>query len=135
MKAKKIMGKFLILAIALYITSNIFTGTINAAERHKTATNTLNRYSWCGIWVYSLGVEGEYASNGYKITQYNGVDAIPKSGFMWFVKDGSSGSWAYKGTKDGTCKAVGTFCQSALTKIIQVPINTQTESVYANAYK
>lgn len=45
----------------------------HAAYKDKVAKNSTKECSWCGVHIYTCGVEGDYSTNGNKI-KYSSVD-------------------------------------------------------------
>lgn len=106
----------------------------NASSGTKIARNSYNQYSWCGVLCYSMGVEGNYHSNGTRIDKYSTAKAVTSTHLSWSVHD-KSASWTYKGTTSGTVRAYATFKNGLSTTWIDLSIQSFDERISATAYK
>ena len=72
------MGKRnLAIVLALCLSMSLMSSAmVNAAAGTKTAKKSNNYYSWCGILCFTMGVEGNYHSNGKKIDKFSKTKAV-----------------------------------------------------------
>lgn len=95
---------------------------------------TLNRYSWTGLWVYSLTVDGYYRTTGTAIDSYGGAYATASAAnyLLWYVQSASA-SWAIQAPEFGMALAQGTFTHGIPTPWGTISFETYTDSVSAYA--
>jgi len=119
--------------IALILVFLIAFNGVNAmvAVRTKECANSLNRYSWLGIWVYQLKLQGWYDSDGLNIVRY-GATACNTRTFGWSATNKSS-MWISKFAKSGWCRAKATFVLGIASSMITVGIQTMDEEIRAYA--
>lgn len=106
----------------------------NAAAWKQVAKNSFSGYSWVGLHCYTMGVEGNYHSNGSRIDTYSTTKAVTSTSGTWSAHD-KSASWIYKGTTSGTCKAYATFKNGIVTQWFEMAWQTYDESCSASAYR
>ena len=107
---------------------------VYAAAGTRTAKNSFSEYSWVGLHCYTMGVEGNYHSNGKKIDKYSTTKAVTDTSGTWSAHD-KSASWIYKGTTSGTVKGYATFKNGLVTSWFSLAWQTYDESCSATAYK
>ncbi|MEJ9228825.1 hypothetical protein LAV79_04885 [Peribacillus butanolivorans] len=79
----KITGYFII-AVAIFLSSNIISGNINqSSAATKSTSNYQQYYSWVGVKIFKTGVLGWYDSNGKKVTKHNKVSQQHSTGIAW----------------------------------------------------
>ena len=121
----------MMMAIMIMLMS---AAVVNAAAGTRTAKNSFSQYSIVGLHCYTMGVEGNYHSNGTKIDTYSTTKAVTDTSGTWSAHDKSS-SWIYKGTTSGTVKAYATFKNGLVTTWFELAWQTYDESCTAYAYK
>ncbi|MDD2370934.1 MAG: hypothetical protein PHQ32_02910 [Firmicutes bacterium] len=134
MKAKKIINKLSVILAITIVSVLMTTATVNAAAGSRIAKDSFPQYSIFGFLVYTMGVEGNYHSNGTKIDTYSTTYARTSTNGTWSVHNKSS-SWTYKGVVYGTCRAYATFKNGLDTTWVSLSWQTQDESISAYAYK
>lgn len=132
-KLKSVKKVSIVLSLCLMMTLMI-SGMANAAAGTRTAKNSFSQYSWVGLHCYTMGVEGNYHSNGTKIDTYSTTKAVTDTSGTWSAHDKSS-SWTYKGKTTGTVKAYATFKNGAVTTWFELAWQTFDESCSATARK
>lgn len=132
-KANTIAKKITIFAICGLLLLGVTHTSVHAAYQDKITRASKKGYSWCGIHIYTCGVEGDYSTNGNKI-RYSSVDPKHYTFISWGYKN-SSAKWTRKDKTSGTCKGTGTFYQGISTEWISATITSIDESVYASASK
>lgn len=130
------MGKRnLAIVLALCLSMSLMgSAMVNAAAGTKTAKKSDNYYSWCGVLCFTMGVEGNYHSNGKKIDKFSKTKAVTSTHGTWSAHDKSS-SWIYKGKKSGTVKAYATFKNGIVTTWFEMAWQTYDKSCTATASK
>jgi hypothetical protein len=121
---------------ALAIASALVLGvpvSANAAAGSHMAYASHNVYSDRGVWIWRIGVEGNYHSTGKKIDSYS-TTHYDIATFGWQAT-GKKSAWTYKGTTSGTVKAYATFVLGIVTQWITIGLLSESDSATAYAYK
>lgn len=105
----------------------------NAAAGSRMAYAAHNEYSDRGVWVWKIGVEGNYHSTGKKIDKYSTTHYHIDT-FIWQATNKSS-TWTYKGTTTGTVKSYARFVLGVVTQWVTIGVLSETDSATAYAYK
>jgi hypothetical protein len=134
MKQRKKLNKIMVGISTLMLVALMSVSVANAASGSKTASNRASYYSWCGLHCFTMGVDGNYHSNGTKIDSYSTTKAVCSTSGTWSVCD-KSAAWIYKGTTTGTCKAYATFKNGIITQWFQMAWETYDKSISAEAYR
>ena len=116
------------------IMTLMIAATANAAAGTRAATKSFSAYSIVGLHCYTMGVEGNYHSNGSKIDKYSTTKAVTRTSGTWSAHDRSA-SWIYKGKGSGDVKAYATFKNGVVTQWFELAWQTRTESCSATARK
>lgn len=132
-KINIITKKFIIFTMCGIILLGLTHTSVHAAYQDKVARASHKGYSWCGVHIYTCGVEGDYSTNGNKI-RYSSVNPKHYTFVSWGYKNAAA-KWTRKDKTSGTCKGTGTFYQGISTEWIDLRITTIDESVYASASK
>lgn len=102
----------------------------------KTAQNSVQYYSWCGVPVFGLGVRGYYTSDGSKIVNYSTTYSLPwiNTLSLWQYSNASS-SWIYQTSTKGICEAYARFTLGVgvQTQYLYLGIPIQTRDVFVQA--
>lgn len=129
---KLMRRKILSVAIVMICITLFSSAMVNAGAGTKTASNSYSEYSWCGLFIYSMGVEGNYHSNGKKIDKWSTTRAITSTSGTWSVHDKSS-SWINQEATRGDVKAYATFKNGLCTAWFDLAWQTEDRSCTATA--
>lgn len=96
----------------------------------RIATGTIQRFSWVGVWLYTLTVNGYYHSNGNAIDFY-GATLAPASANGWtaWVVAGTSAGWTVQQPTWGNARANGTFNHNLIGGFGGVVIQVSNDTV------
>ena len=132
---KNCMIKKLSIILSVTVISVLMsTATIKAYAGNRTSKDSFPQYSILGFYCYSMGVEGNYHSNGTIIDVYSTTYAMTRTNLSWSAHN-KRASWIYKGRTYGICKAYTTFKNGIDTTWVALSWQTIDESISANAYK
>ncbi len=110
LKMKQKLSIVLTVLFVLFLLFFNIGNVVMAADTVKSAYNRIDRYSWCGLHIYSLAVRGYYTSDGSKIKSFDETYCLSSFGTlsMWSCKNESS-KWIDKRTYTGICEASAYF--------------------------
>lgn len=120
--------------IVLMLAASVALGIgATAQAAWKTASNTEHYYSWTGIHVASLGVQGDYYSNGKKITSFSSLRAYPNTYVPLTTYSNVTTIWRNKTSTSGVATAEATWKMGVKTQWVEVTLQTFRDSVSATA--
>lgn len=120
----------------LLLAASVALGIGATAEAAwRTASKTENYYSWTGIHVASLGVQGDYYTNGTKITSYGAVRAYPTTYVLLTTYSDVSKRWRNKTSTSAVATAEATWTMGVKTMWVEITVQTFRDSVSAYAYR
>ncbi|AEM74031.1 hypothetical protein [Caldicellulosiruptor acetigenus] len=132
-------NRLILMCVVMFILSLLILNSIApvlAGTTLKSAQNSVQYYSWCGVPVFGLGVRGYYSSDGSKIVDYSTTYCLPwiNTLSLWQYSNTSS-SWIYKTSTKGICEAKATFTLGIgiQTQYLFVGIPIQTRDVFVQA--
>lgn len=121
---------------AFLLTASLALGAATTAEAAwKCAKNTERYYSRLGIHVASLGVQGDYYSDGKKITKFDGVRAYPNTYVPLTTYSSVTKGWRNKTSTTGIAYAEATWKMGIKTYWVELTIQSFRDSVTAKASK
>lgn len=123
---------------AVLLAGSLGLGVATTAQAAwRTASQTEHYYSWAGIHVASLGVQGDYNGDGKKITKFDGVRAYPNTYAPLTTYGSVSKGWKNKTSTSGAAYAEATWKMGIKTMWIELTVQSFRDSVtaYANANK
>lgn len=127
------------LAITAVVGVMTTLGFCSAAQAQSAGWHSANNseyyYSHVGILDASLGVSGDYYTNGSSITKWGSVYAYPNTYVPFTSYSGVSQSWRYKTSTSGYAYAQATWKFGLQTQWIELNVQTYTDSVSAYAYR
>lgn len=131
------LGRLLVRSItALLLAASLALGIgATAHAAWKTASKTEHYYSWTGIHVASLGVQGDYYSNGTKITNFSSLRAYPNTYVPLTTYSDVTKVWRNKTNTSGIATAEATWKMGVKTQWVEVTVQTFRDSVSATASK
>jgi len=95
-KSKKIKKRIIgALACALIIAN---VSSVSAATA-KTVSASRTQKSWLGIAVYTIGVKGDYKTNGKKLSGWSNARCNNATHYPGWSCTAKSASWVSKGEK------------------------------------
>ena len=123
--------------VALLLAASLALGICSSAQAAgwKTASKTQHYYSWTGIHVASLGVQGDYYTNGKKITNFAGVRAYPNVYVPLASYSDVKQGWKHKTNTSGVAFAEATYKLGIKTQWIEITVQSFRDSVSATAKK
>lgn len=131
------LGRALVRSIvAVLLAASIALGIgATAQAAWKTASKTEHYYSWAGIHVASLGVQGDYYSNGKKITSFSSLRAYPNTYVPLTSYSNVTKVWRSTTSTSGIATAEATWKMGVKTQWVEVTVQTFRDSVSATATK
>ncbi|WPX09659.1 hypothetical protein [Anaerocellum danielii] len=103
----------------------------------KTAQNSVQYYSWCGVPVFGLGVKGHYSSDGSRIVDYFTTYSLPwiNTLSLWQYSDAQSSWIDTTNPKKGICEAKAKFTLGVgvQAQYIFIGLPVQTRDVFVQA--
>lgn len=126
-KSKKIKKRIIgALACALIIAN---VSSVSAAVETKTAKNSRTETSWVGIPVYTIGVKGDYKTNGKKLSGWSNARCNNATHYPGWSCTAKSASWVSKGEKKSTVRNCSTFFYGLDTQWITVGIQSYDDEI------
>ncbi len=121
---KKILTGILALTI---VFSNV-TGAMGATTS-KTASNSRTEKSWVGIPVYTIGVKGDYKTNGSKLSGWSNARCCNATHYPGWSCTSKSASWVSKGSKSSKVRNRSTFFYGLDTQWLKLGIQSYDDEI------
>ncbi len=97
---------------------------IGASAQTKSTSNTNTQYSWVGIKIFSIGVEGWYDSNGSRVTSFGKTTARPQCYYMWTNSNKAAWWTSTANKKQAQCYGQAKFCLGVTTDAVTIGVQS-----------
>lgn len=124
-------SRLIALALTLVLASSCFTNVASAKTTTKTVTATRTVKSWCGIPVYSIGVKGDYTTDGKKLSNQKNARAVNDTYYPGWRCTSKTAKWVSKGKTSSTVRNNSTFKYGLDTMWVKVNIQSYQEELNA----
>jgi|GEM_PF-4869735 len=119
----------------LLLAASVTLGVCSTAQAAgwKTASGTTQIYSWLGIHDASLSVQGDYYTDGSRITSWGATRAYPNTYWPTIYWSGLSKGWTYQTSTYGDAYAHDTLNTGYKTQWITLTLESEAMTVYGLA--
>lgn len=116
------LGMLLLISMLLLFSTSVFAAT-------KTASKSVTRKSWVGIPVYTIGVKGDYTTNGKKISKQTNARTANATHYPGWSCKKKSAKWVSKGSKSSTVRNNSNFFYGLETQWIKIGIQSYDDEI------
>lgn len=120
--------KLIISALALVM---IFTNvvSVSAATTSKTTSKSRTEKSWVGVPVYTIGVKGDYKTDGKKLSGWSNARCNNSTHYPGWSCTKKSAKWVEKGKKKSKVRNCSTFFYGLDTQWITIGIQEYDDEI------
>ncbi len=119
--------KMITFVLVLSLIMTCFAVPACAATKTASASKTYN--SWCGIPVFTIGVKGDYNTNGKTLSNWKNARCANSTHYPGWSCTYKKAKWAVKGAKSSTVRNNSTFFYGLDTQWIKIGIQSYDKEI------